>query len=613
MTDMEDFVERLRDEFLEEAMFLLEQCEESYLKLECPDNRASELAKIFRVAHTIKGSGATVGFEDLVKFAHIVEDCLTMLRAEPEAITTEIVSLLLRSGDALKCRIFMLKSKSLEIWNIDTLVAEIKAVTTALENANEPTLHHKAQPYAQNLPPCGDTTSADGSWGIFETGSQVLESVTPSAMSPSKQTTEHANHAPKDRPLSSASELKCTNTMLKVDSGRIEGVLNLIGELVVIKSQLLTKTESYRDDGGLNSVVSLLDKTVRELQDKSIGIRLTSLKPLFLKLQRLVRDLSIKLNKPVEMEISGEDTEIERNMVEQLADPLMHIMRNALDHGIESSEIRKMRGKSPKGMIRLIAKTVGSRISVQITDDGGGINRDKVVRKATERGLITSLQSEQGLSDKDVYKLLMEPGFSTADIVSDLSGRGVGLDVARSNIEVMHGKIDIESQMDKGTRFILSLPLTTSITDGMIVSISGNRYVIQMDNICELLKIDERQRTDLSKHSQFIEVRGRQTPLFDLSEVFPMDYSANTLRQKSRAQLAIVVELEGNSYAIKVDAVHGQTQVVLKPLDLGIDTKKGIAGSAILGDGRVGLVIDVQGIVEIFSQKNNTAHEAEVA
>jgi two-component system chemotaxis sensor kinase CheA len=575
------FIEEIQRDFLEETTFLLEQCEESYLKLEKPENRAEELGKIFRLAHSMKGAGASVGFLDLSAFAHVVEDCLTILRVTPELVSSDIISLLLRSGDAFKIRVKMLKEKSTEPWDVRALTEEVKAATLALGGAGIATKEAPAPlvtPVTPSSAPAAAVTPVAAS------------SASPAPAAPPAD--DHAAPASGGAQSSAPRPGQKQSSSVKVDTDRIDAVLDMVGELVVLKSQLTTETEAYRSNLRLNGLVSLIEKSIRDLQDKALGMRMTPLKSLFLKTQRVVRDLSVKLNKPVDFQMQGEDTEIDRTMVELLGDPLMHIARNALDHGIEKADRRQQAGKPPAGKITLIAQQMGGRVVVKISDDGGGIDREKILKKALEKGLVPQDRTPESISDQEVYQLIFAPGFSTAETVSDVSGRGVGMDVVKTNVEKLKGTIEIKTRLGQGSTFEISLPLTTSITDGMQVQAAGQPFILPLDGIRELVDFNESATTQMHDGNEVLNVRGKLLPIIDLD--MALGYASERV---SGAEKTIVV-VEGNRgiRAIRVDAVLGQVQVVLKTLGDYFSASRGIAGAAIMGDGKVALVLDIDNI-----------------
>jgi two-component system chemotaxis sensor kinase CheA len=567
----DDFIEALRKEFLEEAGYLLEQCEEALLGLDDEARRPEQLANIFRAAHTVKGSGAAVGFEDLVGFAHRFEDCLALLRMSPQLLTTELTSLFLRVVDALKQRVQQLRQGGGAPWDPQELTAELTAATQALQ---APALGLVKTPHEA------------AAFGFFDEA--------PPAQTRSTAPTP-AGEAPRDGGGNS----------IRVDCQRIDSFMDIVGELVVVKSQLFNKVATYATDSGLQAIASLLDTIVRDLQDKALSIRMTPLKPLFLKLQRLVRDLSLKVDKPVTFAMVGEDTELDRTMVELLADPLMHMIRNSVDHGIEPPERRRAAGKSDTGLVTLLARQTGGRVVIEVRDDGGGLDRDRIVAKARERGLMSQ---DSDLSEREAYALIFQPGFSTAERVSDVSGRGVGMDVVKTNIERLKGTIEIESAPGKGTTFFVSLPLTTSITDGILVDVGGQPLVIPMDGVRDLVPID--QVIPFGKSGELIQVRGSILPMLDLSKLLTSKRPSRSAGPRQGRKMAVVVESAGRQQALVVETVVGQMQVVLKPLGAGLREVPGMAGAAILGDGRVALVID---LATLLSRTQPTKHRYDEA
>lgn len=600
-----NFLEQIRKDFLEETSYLLDQCEESYLKLEKPEHREAELANIFRLAHSIKGAGSAVGFTDLAEFAHVVEDCLSILRVHPNRITSEIISLLLKSGDAFKVRVDMLKQDSDGPWDVSQLKFELKAATLALSQpagTQAPSMpSNPAQVIPFPEPKAEPKTQVDPVVAAAPAPSTPKPTVDVASEKVAPPQERRANDRPEQ--AGGASSNKSQNSSVKVDTDRIESVLDLVGELVVIKSQLINETSTYNNNLKLNSIVSLLDKTIRELQDKALGMRMTPLKPLFLKAQRIARDLSIKLEKQVEFLMSGEDTEIDRNMVELVADPLMHIIRNSLDHGIERPETRRQKGKPEKGTVSVSARQVGGRVILKIEDDGGGINRDRVLKKGIERNLIPAGRSPESLSDSEVFNLIFAPGFSTAEQITDVSGRGVGMDVVKTNIEKLRGTIDISSNPERGTCMTVSIPLTTSITDGMLIVIQGRSYVIPMDSIRELGEVQPGAITRVSTHQEVLSVRGQLIPILPVNQIFAsIPAAANHVEREGfnrTGNMIVVVEVNGKQFVLRIQGVIGQTQVVLKALGESFENIQGIAGAAILGDGKVSLVLDLDGLAKV--------------
>ena len=586
MSDASDFMAKIRLEFFNEADDLLDLCEESFLRLEDPLVREEELAKIFRAAHTIKGSGASVGLVDLVEFAHVVEDCLAALRTRPEQLTVGLTSILLNCLDAMRRKIEILRDGDTAPWPVEALMAQLKDARTALTGValtSEPS----------SLP----RALAEGEGTDFGFFDEQSTEVTPARIViPIKEAKEPAG-AP-ERGSEGPQAAKKEAGSVKIDAERVDAILDLVGELVVLKSQLINKTEAHGADAPLIAVVTLLDKTVRELQDKALAMRLTPVKPLFLKMQRMARDLSLKMSKPIDFETSGEDTELDRAVVEMLGDPLMHLLRNAVDHGVEDGDRRRAAGKPEKGTVRLTASQVGGRIIVRVSDDGHGICRAAVVRKAIEKGILASEAEGDGMDDQDVYSLILAPGFSTAAVVTDVSGRGVGMDVVRTQVERLKGVLTIDSKAGAGTTFEISLPLTASVTDGMVVAVGASRFVVPMERIRNLVKVDRHAIVHLGTGRAVLNVRGQLLPLVDAA-VYLSSHSATPPDSDVEGPMAVVFECQDRLFALRVGGIIGQMQVVMKPMNAAFP-RQVVAGAAILGDGQVALVADVDGVVRAY-------------
>jgi two-component system chemotaxis sensor kinase CheA len=329
---------------------------------------------------------------------------------------------------------------------------------------------------------------------------------------------------------------------------------------------------------------------------------MTPLKQLFTKTQRIVRDISLKLNKEVHFEMSGEDTEIDRSLVEILSDPLMHMIRNSMDHGIEHAEVRRAKAKPERGHIKLMASQEGGRVLVRIQDDGGGIDREKIIAKAIKNNLLSASVDTSKMTDREVFEFLCLPGFSTAEKVTDLSGRGVGLDVVKSNIDRIRGTLEIESVLGVGTTFIISLPLTTSIIDGILLEINDSLYVLPISVVREILTLDISKITVLSHGDLVLSHRAESFPLIYLPSLLDSESKNKSVKNKSAI---LLIEVGPKIIGIVVGKVLGQTQVVLKSLGQTFHTGMGIAGGAIMGDGRVALVLDPIGLCGYFEKKKN--------
>lgn len=380
-------------------------------------------------------------------------------------------------------------------------------------------------------------------------------------------------------------------TAIKVDTEKLDSLVNLVGELVISQTMVNhNRTLSRFADNDLLKTVALLGKITRDIQERVMSMRMIPIKGTFQKMMRVARDVSKKENKDVELKISGEETELDKTVIDEIGDPLLHILRNSIGHGIEGKKEREKTGKPSKGIIELKAFHQGGSIVIEISDDGKGLDKEIIGEKAVERGLVDKVSN---LSDEQIYGFIMEPGFSTAAKVTDVSGRGVGMDVVKKNIDKLRGKVEISTVPGHGTTFALRLPLTLAIIDGMVVQVASNRYIIPTISIIELLQPEKEQLSTVEDKGEMIMIRNELFPLIRLNEFFKI----NSERKNPWDALIILIEGGGWKGCLLVDELLGQQQVVIKNLGDAFKGVKGVAGSAILGDGGVGLILDTTGIL----------------
>lgn len=380
---------------------------------------------------------------------------------------------------------------------------------------------------------------------------------------------------------------------VKVDTGKLDQLVDMVGELVIAQSLVKSNERviGFKDQK-LQRDLSHMGRITSDLQRVAMSMRMVPIRQTFQKMIRLVRDLSRKSGKPVELGMSGEETEIDRNMVEAIYDPLVHMVRNSVDHGIEIPEIRKSNGKSAQGNILLSAYHQGGNVIIEIHDDGQGLNREKILKKAIERNLVGP---EEHLSDSAVYNLVFQPGFSTADTVTDVSGRGVGMDVVKRAIEKLRGKIEVHSTFGRGSRITIRLPLTLAIIDGMIVRVGNHRYILPTVSIHESFRPGKEDYHTVKGRGEMIRVRRQLLPLVRLDRILDMQCMVSDPTEA----LVIVVENNNERRCIMVDEVIGKQEVVIKSLGESLKHIRSLAGGSILGDGRVGLILDVAGMFEV--------------
>lgn len=369
----------------------------------------------------------------------------------------------------------------------------------------------------------------------------------------------------------------------RVSTGRLDDLMNLVGELIIAHS-MVTQMQG-EVDANMGQAISRQGRIIRELQNIALGLRMVPLRSSFQKLTRVVHDTSRKLDKQIDLVVEGEETEIDRTLAETIADPLMHMVRNAVDHGVEDAATRRSAGKREIGSIRLSARQTTDFVEICLEDDGKGLDPDKLRAKALEKGIIAP---DQVLSDDQARELIFAPGFSTAVQVTDVSGRGVGMDVVRRNIESVNGRIEIRSQVGKGSSFVIRLPLTTAIIDAMLVRLRGERFLVPVNAVIEILNPDRKSITRILNSQRVIESRNRILPVVDLASSFSIPGETDP----DAPCVLVIVDGPDRQIALLVDEVIGQQQVVVKPIDRRIGYAKGLTGSAILGDGRIGLIVD---------------------
>jgi two-component system chemotaxis sensor kinase CheA len=378
---------------------------------------------------------------------------------------------------------------------------------------------------------------------------------------------------------------------IRVPVGKVDQLINLVGELVITQA-MLAQNAGELDVTRHQSLLARmadLERNTRDLQESVMSIRMTPIAMVFNRFPRMLRDLAGKLGKKVELKLAGEGTELDKGLIEKITDPMTHLVRNSLDHGIEMPEVRLAAGKPETGVITLSAYHRGGNIVIEVVDDGGGLKRDRILAKARERGIAVPADP----SDAEVWNLIFEPGFSTAEAVTDVSGRGVGMDVVRRNITSLGGSVEIDSAAGVGTRITVRLPLTLAIMDGMSIAIGGETYVLPLASVVESMQADARILRPVAGQSRVLDVRGEFLPVLRLADVFP------PARPESRreAEMVVIVEADGVKTAMIVDELIGQHQVVVKSLETNYRRQPGIAGATIMGDGRVALILDVSALI----------------
>jgi len=598
-------------EFLAEARENLESIEVEIIALEEDPSNLEAVHRIFRPFHTIKGVSGFLNLQDVHTLAHRVEDVLDRARNRQMIITQDVIDLVLEAVDILKAMLASIQRRMEGQEGED----HSKKLEDFLERLSDLT-ESKTCEEGEEVPLVGEILTATQRVAPEDVAEalQIQRTVSPEKplgeilveqKKVERKDVEKALKIQDAIQQTSAEEPRSggLSGTIRVDMFKLDNLVDMVGELVIAQS-LIRQNPRIQEimDHRLAKDFGHLGRITSELQRTAMSMRMVPIKNTFQKMIRLVRDLSRKSGKPVQLVMSGETTEIDRNMVDAIHDPLVHMIRNSVDHGIEPPEVRRERGKPPVGTVHLRAYHKGGHVIIEIQDDGGGLDREKILRKAREKGLV---RENEELSDHEIDQLIFQPGFSTADQVTDVSGRGVGMDVVKRAIEKLRGRIEINSQKGVGCTVTIKLPLTLAIIDGMVVRVGAERYIIPTMNIRETFQPSEGSVSTVHGRGEMIRVRDRLLPLVRLHRVFGIP----TASTRPSEALGIVVENEGDLRCLLVDQVLGKQEVVIKSLGEKLMQLPGVSGGAILGDGRVALILDVAGLLSLETQSRKTGVE----
>jgi len=595
----------LVSDFLMESGEHLSTIERQLLTIEQDPTNTDALNSIFRAFHTIKGLAGFLEFAAVQESAHEVETLLDKARNHELTITPPVVDVILEGADHLKAWMQYIASvlggtPQEQPEDGHPLHERIRRYTTGAEappvaeaaTSDLATLSEAVAPPAASAAPLNPALvtqeSASAKIGAAADESALAANVT-EAPAGTKKASPTAAAAPEQGERAGGGNAAETRSV-KVDTAKLDYLVDMVGEMVIAQSLIrhdpdMAKLKSPR----LLRNVSQATRITGEVQKTAMAMRMLPVGQVFQRMNRLVRDLTRKSGKQAELEISGEETELDRTIVEELADPLMHMVRNSLDHGIEGPEERLAAGKPVKAKVVLRAYHQGGNILIEVGDDGRGLNREKMLKKAKEKKLI---EHGDHMSDNDVFALIFEPGFSTADQITDISGRGVGMDVVKRQIQKLRGRIDIQSVRGQGTTFFLKLPLTLAIIDGLVIGVGEERYILPIYAVHESFRPSEEMVSTLPNGSEVALIRGTLLPVVRLNRQFGIEARSENLSEG----LFVICEGQGKRFCIVVDELIGKQEVVIKSLGKIFKNVPGIAGGAILGDGRVGLILDVEAI-----------------
>ena len=583
--EAEDFVAQ----FISDSKILLEQLEDDILALEKEGDNKQITKNVFRNLHSLKGNAGLLGFNDIASVCHEAESSMETLKDSPEKINAKCVDALLEIVDQVRKAVQNIERGE------DGNIPEKERLLATMRNSSLPKPENPApavQEPKETKPPKAEPEEA--------------KSEEPSPEAKPKDEKKQVVPAKKQKPAGDKAvkaKHKPLNEVIRVDVQKLNKLMDLVGEIVIAESMVSNYPEiRLSESPEFEKAISHLKKNIRELQELSTSMRMIPLSGLFRKMVRLVRDLSTKMNKKVELVIRGEETEMDRSVIEHISDPLVHIIRNAVDHGIEPEEVRIKNGKKPSGTIILEAKQVGSEIWIIVQDDGAGLNREKILKKASEKGLIRGDGSE--LPDKNVWPLIFKPGFSTAEKVTDVSGRGVGMDVVLKNIEEIRGRVNIESHPGEGAVFQLRIPLTTAIIDGMLIRVKDRIYAIPILDVRETLQISDSSVVEMVDGLEILSLRDELIPILRLQEIHHICPEKKPIEEG----VIIVAESSGMRVSIFADEIIDQQQLVIKPIPSYLEKHVGLSGCAILGDGEICTVLDVADLIRL-SEKMETYQE----
>ena len=575
---MSDDFDEIITEFITEAEESLDKVDPLFVEIETKGQDKDILNEIFRIMHTLKGAAGFLGFQQIVDVAHHGEHILKKLREGEITFTKHLTDVILKSVDMLRLLLEHIKYKDGEEEDIAPLLEELDAV---LNNATGPAPESQSVTAALSAP--------------NEEIQNTISEQSPAPATAPAQASEKSCvfHEEKEKTVVDRKEY---NQTLRVDISKLDKVMDLTGEVVLVRNRLLNIVNyletKYSDDQFIQNLfetVSFLDLVTSDMQIAVMKMRMQPIRKVFSKFPRLVRDMSGGLGKDVNLRIYGEDTEVDKSVIEHIGDPLVHIIRNSIDHGLEFPDERRAKGKDEKGQIEIHAYQKGNQIVIEVADDGKGINIERVKRKAIANGLIDEEEAAK-MTENEAINLIFLPGFSTVEVATELSGRGVGMDVVKTNISKLNGYVEVSTKKDAGTTFKIIIPLTLAIIQVLMVRSGKSHYAIPLTNIEETMKVSKTEITNVVGQN-VLNIRGRVLPVYELSGVL-----GNGSRVEFDQRYMVIISLGDTKFCLAVDELMGQEEIVIKNI-AGIQTDSSfVLGATITGDGKVVLIIDLAGL-----------------
>jgi two-component system chemotaxis sensor kinase CheA len=577
-------------DFVMESSEHLAAIDEQILMLERDPSLIQIVHGVFRAFHSIKGLAGFLGLTKVQSVAHEVETLLDHARELRTTVTPEFVDLVLDASEYLKEEVAVVQARLNQ--TEPPAVRDMSALLSTLSAANAQVAAGLggAIAHAPESAPAVEAVADD----FFPVAGEETVKVAEAPDAPEATTALLApagGAVPAAAPtVRQSSRSEVANTSIRVETSKLDRLMDMVGEMVIAQSMLNNlELHAPQDDARRASELAQLARITGEVQRCAMSMRMTPIGPLFQKNAKMVRDLARRKGKQVKLELKGEGTELDKTIAEELADPLLHMIRNALDHGIESAEERVATGKDAVALLRIKAEHQAGQIVISISDDGRGLHPKRIHKKALEKGIIDATMD---LTEDEIFHLIFKPGFSTAEKITDISGRGVGMDVVRQHVETLRGRIEIKSEIGVGTTFFIYLPLTLAIIEGLVIAVGVHRYIIPLFSVREMFRPTAEMMFSVQGRDEMILMRGDLLPVVRLHRRFNIEPRTESICDG----LIVVCEFSGKLFCLFVDELQGRQEVVIKSLDPAFQSIKGLSGSAILGDGRIGLILDVGGL-----------------
>jgi two-component system chemotaxis sensor kinase CheA len=629
-------VDELIQEFLVESNENLDRFEGDLVKLEEAPGSKELLSSIFRSIHSIKGACGFLGFQKLEKLAHAGENLLSKLRDGQLVLTAEIGSALLESGDGIRQMLTAIGATGTDgEEEFSELIERLKRVQgeecgvplqaagegpanpdekllIKLDSAKAPARDSTEETKTAMRPQPSETSEPSAEIRKQSEQAEIAKSGTASEPTKARESSDlsaPADEAPRSQEDGRGKAVAQDST-IRVNVLVLDRLMTLVGELVLARNQLLQFANSVTDTA-LHAVSQHMNLIATELQEEVMKTRMQPIGNIWGKFPRTVRDLVVSCGKEVRIQMEGKETELDKTIIEAIKDPLTHLVRNAVDHGIELPEVRKAAGKDPVGTLTLRAYHEGGQVNIEISDDGAGLNVDRIAKKAVERGLISAEQAAR-MQDRDIFNLVFLPGFSTAEKITNVSGRGVGMDVVRTNIERIGGTVDLQSVMGRGSTVRLKIPLTLAIIPALVVTCRGNRFAIPQVALTELVSLDAgdtKGGIETVHGAPVYRLRGRLLPLLYLSRELKLA-EEDPAQKRSGVVNIVVLRADDRQFGLVVDEINDTEEIVVKPLRKQLKNLKTLAGASIMGDGRVALILDVLGLAQRANLVSETRENA---